>query len=165
MSFSHYCSHSSDCLRLPITQEFLLEPHFLSSCCLLGTLGTCRAPPSLGLCSDGVGPAKQRHIPRGRMSCAACTASPKPLMHSRKLRTEAKNIDQAVVDRVLVFLGFPQALRESPGRSKQPKIETLTQEVHRARGPDQCWTLRPSPVSKLALYLLPILRGYHTHNS
>lgn len=59
------------------------------------------------------------------------------------------NTDQAV-DVVLAFLGFPQACRESPGRSKQPKIETLTQEVHRARGPDQCWTLGPNSVSKLS---------------
>lgn len=64
-------------------------------------------------------------------------------------RTEAMNTDQAV-DVVLAFLGFPQACRESPGRSKQPKIETLTQEVHRARGPDQCWTLGPNSVSKLS---------------
>lgn len=36
------------CLRLPVALE-LLQPHFLSSCCLLNTLGNCRVPLFSGL--------------------------------------------------------------------------------------------------------------------
>ena len=162
MSFSYYSSHSSDCLRLPVTQEFPLQPPFLSWGCLLSTL-ELQCSTLLGLCGDRVCPANQRHIARGWMNCVCCMycVPQPPLRTVRNWRTEAKTIDQ-VVAIVLAFLGFPQARRESPGRNKQPKIETLTQEVQRARGSDQCWTLEPSAVSTVSS-LHP--RGYHTHTS
>lgn len=53
---------------------------------------------------------------------------PQPPNQDRKFR----RLKQEIQTR-LAFLGFPQARRESPERSKQPKIETLTQETHRAR--------------------------------